>query len=130
MNIKKIKPMFTKIVTTADKYEEDITNGALISKQKDTLKEYQKVVAVGTSVSGIKVGDLVSINPTRYAVHKRKDNSLVNDIEGGNPVLSYKFDFVLLNNVPHLLLESADVEYIIEDYTEDIIQVPNKEIIV
>jgi len=122
--------MFTKIVTTADKYEEDITNGALISKQKDTLKEYQKVVAVGTSVSGIKVGDLVSINPTRYAVHKRKDNSLVNDIEGGNPVLSYKFDFVLLNNVPHLLLESADVEYIIEDYTEDIIQVPNKEIIV
>ena len=58
--------MFTSLITTMDKYEQDkLTNGGLIdtAKQQGTLKEYQKVLAIGDSVRNIKVGDLVCINP-------------------------------------------------------------------
>ena len=41
LKIKKIKPMFTALVTTMDTYEEDETIGNLIdsSRRKGTLKE-------------------------------------------------------------------------------------------
>lgn len=128
--------MFTALVTTANIYEDDATEGGvIISKQKGTLKEYQTVLAVGSTVRDIKVGDLVSINPERFAVHKRDKNSLANDIEGGNPVLEYKFDIRIIDDKPVLLLQDRDIEFVIEDW-EDIeekksviIQPPKPEII-
>lgn len=121
LRVKKIKPMFTAIITTMDIYEEDgrTTSGIIdATKQRGTVKEYQKVVAVGDSVRGIKVGDMVSINPTRFAVRKNHENSIKNDIEGGNPVLEYRFDQVLIDGKAHLLIQDRDVEFIIEDYEE------------
>ena len=122
MVIKKIKPMFTALITTMDKYEHDIiTDGGLIdtSKQQGCLKEYQRVVAVGTTVRDIKEGDLVCINPTRFAVRKHKDGSLKDGVISDNPVVDYKFDIVEMNNTPYLLLQDRDIHYIIEDYEED-----------
>jgi hypothetical protein len=121
IKVKKIKPMFTALITTMNLYEEDtVTNGGIIdtSKQKGTVKEYQTVVAVGDSVRGIKEGDLVCIDPTRFAVRKHKDDSIKVDIEGGNPVLEYRFDIVEMDGKPHLLLQDRDVQFIIEEYTE------------
>ena len=68
--IKKLKPMFTSIVTTMDKYDDDILVDGLIdgTRKKGTIKEYQRVLAVGTVVQGIKEGDLVCINPQRYGI--------------------------------------------------------------
>ena len=63
IKIKKIKPMFTAILTTMDTYEDDVTCNSIIVKTKGTIKEYQKVVAVGDTVRSVKVGDLVCINP-------------------------------------------------------------------
>lgn len=122
MVIKKIKPMFTALITTMDKYEHDIiTNGGLIdtSKQQGCLKEYQRVVAVGTTVRDIKEGDLVCINPTRFAVRKHKDGSLKDGVISDNPVIDYKFDIVEMNNTPYLLLQDRDINFIVEDYEED-----------
>ena len=122
MVIKKIKPMFTALITTMDKYEHDIiTDGGLIdtSKQQGCLKEYQKVVAVGTAVRDIKEGDLVCINPTRFAVRKHKDGSLKDGVISDNPVIDYKFDIVEMNNTPYLLLQDRDINFIVEDYEED-----------
>lgn len=122
MVIKKIKPMFTALITTMDKYEHDIiTDGGLIdtSKQQGCLKEYQRVVAVGTAVRDIKEGDLVCINPTRFAVRKHKDGSLKDGVISDNPVVDYKFDIVEMNNTPYLLLQDRDVNFIVEDYEED-----------
>ena len=119
LNIKKIKPMFTKLVTTANVYEDDDnTVGGVITKQSGALKEYQTVVAIGSTVREIKIGDVVKINPSRFAVHKRDNNSVVNDMEGGNPVLRYKFDILEMDGKPYMLLEDRDIEYIIEDYEE------------
>ena len=75
MILKKIKPLFTSVVTTMDKYEDDVIVNGLVNQTAGTLKEYQKVIAIGSSVRDIKVGDLVSINPSRYAVRKYEDGS-------------------------------------------------------
>ena len=124
MIIKKIKPLFDYIVTTMDKYEDDVMiNDALIdsNKSKGMLKEIQKVVAVGNAASSyIKEGDLVAINPTRFPVYKRSKDSLVNDIEGNNPVLTYRFDTIEIDNQDYLFLQTRDIKYIVEEYsTED-----------
>lgn len=119
--IKKIQPMYTKILTTMCKYEEDeLTNGGLIdaSKTQGTLKEYQTVVAVGNSVRNVKVGDLVCVNPERYAVKKHEAGSLKDGVITDNPVIKYNFNIMELEGVPHLLLDENDVSFIITDYEE------------
>ena len=52
----KVKPMFNRIITTMDVYEKDQYNGHVIdtTKQKGSLKEYQTVLSVGTTVRDIK----------------------------------------------------------------------------
>lgn len=119
--IKKIQPMYTKILTTMCKYEEDEkTASGLIdsTKTQGTLKEYQTVVAVGNSVRNVKVGDLVCVNPERYAVKKHEAGSLKDGVITDNPVIKYNFNIMELEGVPHLLLDENDVSFIITDYEE------------
>lgn len=119
--IKKIQPMYTKILTTMCKYEEDeMIAGGLIdsTKTQGTLKEYQTIVAVGNSVRNVKVGDLVCVNPERYAVKKHEAGSLKDGVITDNPVIKYNFNIMELEGVPHLLLDENDVSFIITDYEE------------
>ena len=121
LKVKKIKPMFTALITTMDKYEHDkLTNSGLIdaAKQQGTLKEYQKVLAIGDSVRNIKVGDLVCINPARFAVKKHKEGSMKDGVITDNPIITYNFDTVEMNGKQCLVLQDRDIEYIIEDYEE------------
>lgn len=122
LNIKKIKPVFTSIITTMDKYDEDNTlNGTSIidtSKAKGTLKEFQKVVAVGSLVREVKEGDMVCINPSNYAVKKHQEGSLKDGIVCDNPVIKYNFNTVEMDGKDYLLLQDRDISYIIEDYEE------------
>ena len=112
--------MFTKIVTTCEKYETDQKTGKLINakKQAGAVKEYQKVVAVGSNPAGIKVGDMVMINPIRYAVMKHEQGSIKDGVIQDNPILGFNMPIVDLGGVPHLLLETQDVEFIIDEYEE------------
>ena len=70
LHITEIKPMFTGIVTTGDRYKEDQIENGLITAPAGSLKLNQVVVAVGSTVRDIKVGDQVMINPAGYAVRK------------------------------------------------------------
>ena len=139
LKIKKIKPMFTSIVTTMDKYEHDMTTVAGLidtTKQQGGLKEYQTVLAVGSSVRDIKVGDLVCVNPTRFAVKKHQAGSLKDGVVCDNPVTTYNFDVVEMDNKQCLLLQDRDIDFIIEDFEEipdqtpSMIIQPDKKIIV
>lgn len=120
INIKKVRPLFTKIVTTCEKYTEDQKTGSLIDtrKQAGAVREYQTVVAVGSNPAGIKVGDVVMINPMRYAVMKHEKGSLKDGVISDNPVVGFNLPVIELNGVPHLLLETADIEYVIEEYED------------
>lgn len=121
LKVKKIKPMFTALITTMDKYEHDVTTrGGLIdtTKQQGGLKEYQTVLAVGSSVRDIKVGDIVCVNPTRFAVRKHQAGTLKDGVVTDNPVTTYNFDVVEMNGKQCLLLQDRDIDFIIEEYEE------------
>lgn len=114
--ILKIKPLFNRILVTSDKYQDDIIEGGVIVATKGTLKEYQRVVAVGSTVTTIKEGDLVKINPKRYSVFKHQEGSLKDGIVTDNPVIQYQFNIVEIQDTPYLLLYDQDIEYIIEEF--------------
>lgn len=120
LKIKKIKPMFTSIVTTMNKYEDDVVTNGIIdsSKVKGSIKEYQEVLAVGDSVRNIKVGDLVCINPSHYAVKKYKEDSIKDGIQHMNQVISYNFPVIILDDKERLLLQDRDIDFIIEEFEE------------
>lgn len=136
MKIKKIKPLFTAVITTMDRYENDAKIGVLIdtTKSKGTIKEYQTVIAIGDNVRGIKVGDVVSINPARFAVKKHQEGSLKDGVITDNPVIDYRFDIVEMNDTPYLLLQDRDINYVIDEFEDDkppIIELPeDKKIII
>lgn len=136
LRITKIKPMFNTVITTADKYEDDYRTGGLIdsSKLKGSLKEYQTVVAVGSMVKGIEVGDKVMIDPTRYAIMKHKPGSLKDNVIEDNPVVGYNFKTVYINDTLHLMLVDADIRYVFEgeevpNEPEPVVQVIKNEIL-
>lgn len=121
LKVKKIKPLFTAIITTMEKYEEDVrTASGLIdtTKQQGGLKEYQTVLAIGESVRAIKVGDLVCVNPARFAVKKHQAGSLKDGIVTDNPVVTYNFDVVEMDGKQCLLLQDRDIDFVIEEYEE------------
>lgn len=121
INIKKVSPTFTNIVTTMEKYDTDgLTSKGLVdaNKQRGQLKEFQIVIAVGPSVRNCKVGDLVKINPSAYAEYKqRKVPSIAEEVEGYTKQLTgYRFRTIELDGEYHLLLQDHDIEYVIEEY--------------
>lgn len=136
LNIKKIRPMANYLVTTKEEYtEDDVKKGGLITKMIGSLKEYQKVVAIGPMVRGIQVGDLVCINPKRYAKYKHQPGSLKDGVITDNPVVAYNFNVIELNHVSHLLLTDQDIDFIIEESEEEEVKenpiiVPERKIIV
>lgn len=127
--------MANYLVTTKEEYtEDDVRKGGLITKIIGSLKEYQKVVAIGPMVRGIQVGDLVCINPKRYAKYKHQPGSLKDGVITDNPVVAYNFNVIELNHVSHLLLTDQDIDFIIEESEEEVkenpIIVPERKIIV
>lgn len=112
--------MANYLVTTKDEYtEDDVKKGGLLIKNVGSLKEYQKVVAVGPMVRGIQVGDLVCINPKRYAQYKHKPGSLKDGVITDNPIVSYNFNVIELDHVSHLLLTDQDIDFVIEEWNDE-----------
>lgn len=121
MVVKKIRPMFTKILVTMNKYESDQKAGSLINtlKMAGTIKDYQTVIAVGNNSAGLKEGDVVVIDPTRYAVMKHEKGSLKDGVIEDNPVIGYNFPVINVNGKDCMLLDTSDVSYVIEEYEDE-----------
>lgn len=126
----KVKPMFNRIITTMDTYETDQMVGGVIDARKTqgSLKEYQTVVAVGSTVRDIEIGDVVAINPTRYAVMKHEDKSLKNGVIGDNLVKGFKFNTITINDKEHLMLYDQDIDFIVEESKE--VEEPTRPVII
>lgn len=133
LHIKTIKPLFTSIVTTGDKFQEDVTVGGIIQQdqKKGDLKLYQKVLAVGSSVRDIKVGDMVMINPIAYVHKKYSKDSIQNDMDN-NPTLSIDIPTITLydeddNPQECLLLTDRDIRFVfVGEEKNDNLILPNK----
>ena len=131
LHIKRIKPMYNSIVTTGEKYKEDMReNGLIVAKQGD-LKLYQKVVAVGSTVRDIAIGDYVMISPDNYKVTKYDKNSLQNDLDN-NQIIRYDLPWVTMEDEngedqDYLLLTERDIRFVFEgEETSDTIIIPDK----
>ena len=70
-------------------------------------------------VRDIKEGDLVMINPKRYAVKEHKEGSLKDGIISYNQVLRYDFPMVEINHTNHLFLHDQDIDFVITDFEEE-----------
>ena len=120
LKVKSIKPLFTGVLTTANKYETTSTKNGIIISAKQTeghIKEYQTVVKVGSSVREIKPGDIVLINPSRYLRKKFDENSIRDDFDK-NPTIEINIPTVVINDKEYFLIEDRDVAYIIDDCEE------------
>ena len=135
MNIKKIKPLFTAVVVTANVYPCDYKEHSIISPKANKLKEYQKVVAVGDSCRGIEEGDLVCIDLLSYAQWKYKKNSVKSDMEElHNEIVGYNVPKIKIDGQDCMYLDVRDIKYIVQDYEdkeneEQTIITPSKSII-
>ena len=115
----KITPMSTAIITTADRYGEIKTVAGIIDDSKSgSLKEFQKVLSIGSMVRVVKVGDLVCLNPSNYAVHKFNKGETRELTEAYNPVTRYNFNFMEINNEVCIKFQENDVDFIVDEFEE------------
>lgn len=116
IKLKKVTPMFNKIITTAE-FTEELTESGIITNTKKSVDEFQTVIAVGDSVRSIKVGDVVCVDPNRYAVRKYKKDSAKADMEEyANAIIDYEIPLIILDGVKHLMIMDSDVLFIVDDY--------------
>ena len=122
LKIKKIKPLFNKILTTMDLYDNSVTEDGIIdgTKEEGGIREYQTVIAVGPTVKCVKPGDKVVINPTRYQVMKHKEGSLKDGVITDNPVVGYNFPILMIDDRPCLYLYDSDVDFVIKEWEEPV----------
>lgn len=134
LHIKKLKPLSTYLLTTANRYEEDMRENGLIVATQGDLKLYQTVLEVGPIVRDIKVGDQVMIDPKNYMVMKYDPNSIKNDMDM-NKVIRWNFPFVEVDDEKGkakecLLLTDRDIKFVFEgEETNETIIIPDKTII-
>lgn len=116
IKLKKVTPMFNKIITTAE-FTEELTESGIITNTKKSVDEFQTVIAVGDSVRSIKVGDVVCVDPNRYAVRKYKKDSAKADMEEyANTIIDYEIPLIILDGVKHLMIMDSDVLFIVDNY--------------
>lgn len=123
LHITKIKPLFNHLLVTGDKFDNDMVVNGVIVASKGDLKLWQTVIAVGSTVRDIKVGEKVMILPDHFAVKKYNKNSVQNDLDN-NPVLTYNFPFETVddeNGEPKecLYISDNDVRYVYEGEEKD-----------
>ncbi len=118
LKLKKITPVFNHILTTKHTYDKDVMDNGMIVKTAGTVKEYQRVVAVGSTVKVCKPGDVIMINPTRYAVMKHQEGSLKDGVVSDNPVVAYNIPVINLDGKDHLLIYDTDIQFIMDKFEE------------
>ncbi len=132
----KVKPMYTRVVTTADKYtEEDAINefGILEASKVGLVKNIQTVVAINERATemGINVGDKVLLNFTNYMVRKMAKNSIQEDMdEYYNPVVRYEFPTLEIDEQECLLLNTSDIIVVVLETREVEVKPANNILIV
>ncbi len=123
--IKKVRPLFTGIVTTANKYVGDVTTaGGLLldtSRLSGSLNPYQTIIAVGEMCKDLKEGDVVKLNFKRYAIANHVPGAIdeAQNKQFDNMSIRYEIPMINLDGRECLFLQSNDVEYVVTEYDID-----------
>ena len=120
-NIKKVRPLFTGVLVTAQRYVgEATTAGGLIidtTKMEGGLNPFQRVIAAGTMVKDVKEGDIVKINFKRYAKAQHRPGAIdeAQNKQFDNMSIVYEVPMVPVGDQEYLLIQINDIEYVVED---------------
>lgn len=118
--IKKVRPLFTGVITTANTYVGDVTtsSGLIdVRKSEGSLNNFQTVVSVGKMVTDVKPGDIVFLNFKRYKMVKHLPGALGEDnIQKDEMNASYDIPSIIIDDKRHLFLQSNDIEFVVEEY--------------
>ena len=121
--IKKVRPMFTAVVTTARQFVDDSeTQGGLFNPFASAggINYFQTVVAVGSTVAGVKEGDIVKLNFKRYAVAEQKPSGIDdNNVEKHKAVFTYYIPEIDIDGQRCLFLQNNDIECVVTEYEVD-----------
>lgn len=117
MKIHKIRPMFSRIVTTAKRFDANAyaEDSGLILDAKvysGAINDYQTVVSVGTTVHDFEPGDVVKINFKRYMRQTHIDDGTIND---GKIQIEIDPPMITINDQECLILDAADVEFFMKE---------------
>lgn len=116
MKIKEIKPLFDTVLTTAKKYQTDLTTESgliLSSRMEGAMNEFQTVVAVGPQCTGVNVGDVVKINFMNYARPEHKSKGVgADNIERDEIVVKYDVPTEMVDGHECLRLHYRDLIYV------------------
>lgn len=134
LHVTKIKPTFNHVLVTAEKFNKDMIENGVIIAGKGDLKLWQTVIAIGSTVRDIKVGDKVMIIPDHFAVKKYNKNSVQNDLDN-NPVLTYKFPFETIDNTKgeseeYLYISDQDIRYVFEGEEKEDLIIPGRKTLI
>ena len=123
LKLKKIKPVGSQVLVTKNLYGwDDFKEGGVLIHKRGDLKDYQEVLSVGDDVRFVKPGDIVKINLYKYAVFKEDPNSV--KAMADNPIVGLRLNEVEMVDVDGepvmcFLIDQRDVDYILEDYSEE-----------
>ena len=117
--IKKITPLFNMVVTTSNKYVGDqfADKGGLIietRKNSGALNYFQRVIAVGSIVKDIEVGDIVKINFDRYLKVRHFPGEVKDNVQSDSPLAAYEVPCIEVNDQQCLLIQSNDIEFVVK----------------
>jgi hypothetical protein len=125
--IYKVRPLFTGVITTAITYKGELTTsgGVIIDtrKMEGNMNPYQTVVSVGPAASarGINEGDIVKINFKRYMKTQHAPGALdeAQNKQMDNMSWFTEIPMIIINDVEHLFIQDSDIEYVVEDYNRE-----------
>lgn len=120
--IKKIRPLFTGVVTTSQRYQGEITTEAglvLANKMEGQINMFQTVVSVGKMVTDLKPGDVVCINFKRYLKAKHVPGVIEDNIQSDNLGAVYEIPQIEMDGHQYLFLQNNDIEFVVEEYDVD-----------
>ena len=128
---KMIEPMFNRIVVTHRQYsrQDAQTVGGIFTQMEGKTMEYQKVLAIGPNAKGVKVGDIVCIDPSRYAqlLHKEGLTDIDKKITSDDMRMAAIFPLeVIYTKNPDgtetsetvMVLYDSDIMYIVPEYED------------
>lgn len=120
--IKKVRPLFTGVITTARRYVSDqtTTKGGLLvdtTKMVGTMNPLQWVVSVGSTVHDLKEGDIVKINFKRYIKAKHVPGIIGDDnVQSDNLSATFEIPSITIDGVDYLFIQNNDIEYVVTEY--------------
>lgn len=123
--IRKVRPLFTGIVTTAKKYVGEVkTSGGLLldtTRMEGSLNPYQTVVSVGAMCKDVKEGDVVKLNFKRYAKAQHTPGAIdeAQNKQFDSMSVVYEIPMICIDGQECLFVQSNDIEYVVEDYEVD-----------